>query len=479
MNKVTRGERLMNKLVDEGTISSTGKDWLIAAVDPFHDHQLSNLQGWPDAETGASVVRCIKQSVTIQKPGGTLPAGNWDCHILQWPWLTGTQAGANVGLFIPNIARVGNNFTYASPALVFNKVGGLQVHAVAPGSNLDIMGSPLVSALVATLEVDPLFTQGPGRLLGIGFEVHNTTSTLNVQGSVLAYRLMANSPQPSTWVGTSTAATPNIATFSASNVRYPPKNAAEAMLLSGSRQWDAKEGIYSVGAFSSSDNPAYPIEASCPIINGIDQDDLDATLNTARVYFPQPANAITGTSAPVMPFRMHPIHQSGCIFSGLSDTTTLTINWNVYYETFPGPASSQILPLATPSCEFDPDALDLYSRIMIDLPVGVMVKENGLGDWFLDAASKAAKFIGPALAALPHPIAKGAGAALSYLGETGQNYVKRNPAAVSAPPNAWEDESGIREVEELLPVRKSIQPKKKKKKNGPLVQKKNPVQRRR
>jgi hypothetical protein len=276
----------------------------------------------------------------------------------------------------------------------------------------------------------------------MGFEVHNTTSQLNVQGAVCAYRMMANDLIPSTY--TATIGTDG-AWFSGINIRHPPLNTAEALLLSGTRQWEAKDGIYSVTAFINEENPALPIPMTTPVINVPGNDDLDGVFNLSAVFTPYPAPPFTvgGLTSvyPMIAFRVHPIHQSGAIFTGLSDTTTLTLNWNVYYESFPSQVQLQILPLATPSCEFDPDALDFYSRIMVDLPVGVQVRENGLGDWFLDAASKAASFIGPAIAALPHPIAKGAGAALSYLGETGGNYVKRNQQA--PPPNTWEESSGF------------------------------------
>ncbi len=135
--------------------------------------------------------------------------------------------------------------------------------------------------------------------------------------------------------------------------------------------------------------------------------------------------------------RVHPFHQSGAIFTGLSFNTTLTLNLNVYYESFPSMSDPNILALAKPSAIYDPCALELYSRVLQELPVGVPVRENGLGDWFLNAASTAAKYLGPVISMMPHPIAKGAGAALTYLGQTGQDYVKRQ-----TPPNSWEQQSG-------------------------------------
>jgi hypothetical protein len=226
------------------------------------------------------------------------------------------------------------------------------------------------------------------------------------------------------------------------------------MLLQGSRQWQASEGCYVVGAFSSEENPAFGISQAIPIMNTGATESTEGAANNYNVYAPRIERtfaSFSGLAAPYQnfwtptyaPIRVHPIHQSGAIFSGLSAQTTLTVNVNFFYESFPGPSDEQILVLAKPSCKYDPCVMELYSRLIQELPVGVPVAENGLGDWFLDAASKAAKYIGPVLAALPHPIAKGAGAALTYLGDTGQDYVKRQQKEFIQPPNAWEQASGV------------------------------------
>jgi hypothetical protein len=136
----------------------------------------------------------------------------------------------------------------------------------------------------------------------------------------------------------------------------------------------------------------------------------------------------------------------GEIYSGLSDQTVLTINQNCFLEKFPGPDDREVLPLATLSAEYDPDVLDLYSRIVSDLPVAVPVMENGLGDWFYDAASTAAKYLGPVLSALPHPMLKGAGVALEGLSSVmeGNNKPKKKRKQTQQaakqnlpPPNSW------------------------------------------
>lgn len=411
MNKVTRGEKVLQRLVDQGQISSCGRDWLIAAVDPFHDKQLANLRGWPDLESGSSVIRCIKQSMTITVPT-FVPAGtNWDCHIVQWPWLNGSGTPLGTGSFAVSVTRQGQVFQMPLPIVNSGQVGGLQAYGCTAGTNMNIVGTGNGTS-IGRLDIDPQFTQGAGRLVGMGFEVHNTTSQLNVQGACAVWRQMALNPSANTWQGFDAT---NY-TFSGTPVRFPPKNLAESLLLQGSRQWEAREGCYVVSAFNDADNPAKPIQPTAPVIMGSLFDDLEGAVATTPINYPIPGPAV-GISGlrPVQSYRVHPIHQSGAIFSGLSYTTSLVVNWNVYYESFPALSQIEILPLAAPSCEYDPDALDLFERILQDLPVGVKVKENGLGDWFMGAVSDAAKFISPLLKVVP-TVGPGLSAIADYVG---------------------------------------------------------------
>ncbi len=457
MSRVNRGEKLLNRLVSESKITPTGRDWIVAAIDPFHDNQLDNLEGWPDMECGASVVRCVKQSIQIKKPALSA-AGNWDCHVVAWPMLDEYTANYYKATRVQNLV---NGPAYPIVVPVSSPIGGVTAYGVTPNTDLDIQcDDPAKTLKIGSVSLAQEFTRGAGRLIGMGFEVHNTTADLTKQGSVAVYRQQADSRDPTTihYYGTTYASS-----LPVTLVRYPPKSLAEAMLVSGSRQWEARDGCYCVCAFSSEENPAQPSSPTVPLIQNVDEDDAENILNTSAVWVPVPKNVLGGGAA-VLPQRVHPIHLSGAIFTGLSDTSTLTLNVNYFYESFPAQRDKAIMVLAKPSCKYDPCVMELYSRLVQELPVGVPVAENGLGDWFLDAATKAAKYIGPLLAAAPHPIAKGAGAALTYLGETGGDYIKRNQQ--TQPPNAWKrenaSESEAGQVQQLKKEVKKIKKKQKK-----------------
>jgi len=104
---------------------------------------------------------------------------------------------------------------------------------------------------------------------------------------------------------------------------------------------------------------------------------------------------------------------SGSYFTGLSLQTTLTVNWNVYVERFPTQLDIDLVLLAAPSPPYDIQALEFISECMRLLPPGVMVAENGLGDWFADVLQTGADYVAPLLANVPHPYAQGISAALT------------------------------------------------------------------
>jgi len=440
-NKVTRGERILSRLVEEDKISVQGKDWLICAIDPFHDHQLKELAGWPDVQSGASVVSCIKGSLTVRKPVAA-PAGPWNCHIVQFPWLTASRGPGAIGAYtvMPRSGNVlSSNLAVLGSASV---VGGLSVYYVPDGIQLDLtQGNGTV--LIGRINVDQLYTDGVTRLIGLGHEIHNTTAMLNVQGAITCWRMMSNDNEPIHWKIQGTDVPLSTCDFSGPLVRYPPTTQAEAMLLSGSRQWEAKDGSYAVAAFHDIENPARLISPMAPVFNAAATADQEGFLASSNVYAPIPGNVVgPGTCRGMMGFRVHNFHMHGEILTGLSNETVLTINQNVFLEKFPATDDLEVLPLATLSAEYDPDVLDLYSRVVTELPVAVPVNENGLGDWFFDAASQAAKYIGPVLSALPHPMLKGAGMALTGLSDVMNQPKKRRtrqkPASAAVPPpNSW------------------------------------------
>jgi len=361
----------------------------------MHDHLLTDLKGWPDVESAPSVVRCFKQTVQIEVLGSI--TGNWDCLINTWPMLQNYDAQ----FYTRNIAPQGGNNSVSSFTDPANTaaVGGVTIYECASGDNMSIGSGSCVN--FGALDSHTLgLSQEPGRLIGMGIEAVNTTSTLNVQGSVTVFRqpLPHSEPflldLPPTPPPTYNPATPYINhSVMATLYPNPPLNLAQAMLLAGSRQWKASEGAYVVVPFLGQDNPPLVTNYTQPFfIQGLLDTDTD-TVNTTTLLGPQ---AITGGSSAQPTIwggqRLNPVHMAGIYFSGLSQASTLSLNVNIYYETFPS-TYSDLVTLAKPSCVYDSCALELLSRVLSDMAVGVPASENWDGEWWADVVSKLSSFL--------------------------------------------------------------------------------------
>jgi hypothetical protein len=254
-------------------------------------------------------------------------------------------------------------------------------------------------------------------LIGVGYEIHCTADDLTNRGNLLCYRQTQGTRDQTTFTGLcgdSAALVLGDYTFAGTPYRLPPRNASEAILQPGTRQWAFKEGLYQPGTFHTVENPTYAGDYNEPVLLAPDQDDQFSVNNTAQIAFPVAiSNSVSTTkntvlyqkyAAPLM--HLHPIHQSGCILSGLASGSTFNVNVVWYYESFPSTSENAIISLARPSAEFDPIALNMYSHALSMMPVGVKVNENSSGDWFYDIVSNIGKIALPILGAIPHPVAK-------------------------------------------------------------------------
>lgn len=395
---------MLQTLVNRTGLTESGRDFLIAALDPMHDSQLKELQGWPDLETASSIVRCVKQTVTVASNQG--PTDNWDCHIMQLPW----DDAINMSVYHRTTAGGGR---VLSAPLTMGSLGGLTIVGLPAGDNLDMTG--ITGATLGRLLVDPTYSQGSGRLVGMGFEVINSTSQLNVQGQVTVYRQPQSYPNPVTWVTAVSGGVIDSPGFSGHFVRCPPLTQAEAMLIPGTRQWLARDGCYIVQSFVGQDNPPKLVDYIVPVVQVISStEETFGGPGTNATPLLAPTTGLVGTIPTInVATKIYPMHTGGCIFTGLSASTTLSVTLNYYYETFPTPAEAGILVLATPSAVYDPIALEIFSHCLNSMPVGVPACDNEEGDWFdgiVAIIRNIAPAVIPALAAI-NPALGGFGAA--------------------------------------------------------------------
>jgi len=245
----------------------------------------------------------------------------------------------------------------------------------------------------------------------MGMEICNTTSDLNKQGLVTVYRVPISQNDDGTTfvIQNNTAADTQTYIGSAEGVYipFPPNTIAAAELFPGTKAWAAELGTYQTAVFNTPDVPSQGLSFTMPILFNTSQNDAQVTAPLFTRLNSYVTAAATQGYAVAPQVSWTEFDMSGSFFTGLSNSTTLTVNYIVYIERFPNQDDLDLIVSAKRSPEYDIRALEAYSVIAQSLPVGVPFNENGLGDWFKSAVNMAASV----LPMIPHPIAQGLGMA--------------------------------------------------------------------
>jgi len=359
-------ENKITKLCERVGVTPDGKAYLDNALDPFKD-EMVRCEGLPDLMTGNSVVREVKQTVTIAAPGSV----NWSAHIFMDP-LVGPYTGYDT--------TQRSQFSWDPTTQVNPKnFGGLTVRSGPDGVNL----TPTDTTLSLPLPIG--FANAKTRVLGMAFEVHDTTAAVSKQGTVIVYRKnsqLHKNQAINSWIN------PAVLTQRGSdvvlNLAGPPVNPADCLILPGSKQWEAKDGCYCVCTASDQNNNPSGSNLMATFQN-------DTKLAAGHGWISPLLTIDAANSNIFAPFgngvMATPFNYSGAYFTGLNPVSTLTLNANWIIETFPDETDVGIIPIATPSPAFDPAALELYARIAHKLSSGVKVGSNASGDWIKNLAN--------------------------------------------------------------------------------------------
>lgn len=363
-------------------ISPLGRDFLKMCLDPMHDCAMDPV-GWPDEVAIPSVVRRIPQSFDIAYPIGNTnypsPGTTWNVHITLNPWLN--------QMYYNSINRVNNVLTTVvdpGPDII----GGLQAWACPSGVDFvygNSTGPNPISPIVGSAYLENNYTAGAGRLVSLGMEIINTTPMITVGGTITPWRAPEPIPNPTGFSFVDITTGDVVRSCTATEMRYPPQNEASALLYKSSSQWKANEGCYMIGTFLAQENNPLMVNYTVPYLNssGSNEDVTNVpgditSQNTGPIWVPVPVSASLA-----MPSTMiYPINQMGCIITGLSPSSTFTVKFNCYYETFPSLAQPDILVLARSNTPHDPIALQYLTSVYKAMPVGVASRENFDGEWW-------------------------------------------------------------------------------------------------
>lgn len=395
MNVTRRGvpmpEEVSVKILKDIGLSQAGVAAVEAAIDPFHDYMIHNHLGWPDQNQANSVLEVLNRQVLI-----TSAAASWDCSLVITPFSDIFPISYNntpafyggTGLpVVPSTAITPLLFQQYTD--VIDNYGGISIMTAASGTTM--LPTPVGGGAVTTLALSP-FTDvadattttrpfGAFRIVSCGLEVINVTQEINKQGSVTCWRYpdaleSCNCPV----IKLNGLADPIVESSCVAKVmRNPPVSLNEATFIPGAQSWKAADGCYIVGALSGDLEPARLMEGNVIIANeqlssqtllASNPGQYNTSLNTANHYK-------TSTA-------IHESHlqQGGAFFAGLGANNVLQVKMRWYVEVFPNVGDLNLMPLARPSAAFDPRALEIYSKAIVNLPVGCPVGDNAHGSFW-------------------------------------------------------------------------------------------------
>lgn len=400
-NRVPRkAKQVLDKLVGSRSMTQEGMEWLVCATDPFHDDRVRN-PGYPDMSTVNSVVQTYTTTTSISAPTGQPSNQTWDLHVPFLPFspsivasplpagLNSVQLQANG--YMPN---QGTNFLLYPG---FNAIS-----CGTPGTDWYSSSSVSGASNSNIVAIPPKFLSGHARLIGAGLEVVNTTADLYKGGSLTVYRAPSCVEEG---IVKDKLAYPSVADawvpYPVEYISLPPTTQAEAAIYTDSRTWAAEDGCYVVVPQVNIDNPFRTFSPSDVVIKKTLDYQSENDWITAGSSKPAWSSVLVGanrsiTSAGTGSHGL-PFENVGTILTGLNPNATIQLSVKYFFERIPSTVEADILGMAQVPPAFDGVAMEIYSRCLAQMPVGVPVSENPLGEWFtgiLDTVASVAPKIG-------------------------------------------------------------------------------------
>lgn len=372
-------------------LTESENGYFIACTDIFHDSPYTVI-GRPSVGTQLqnTVVMNLETTITQSSFPGLVPADNWSCNIVSYPFLTSKSF----------ISTVDNGyFVTPSTPSTNAKWGGVVAYGSAVGASTIIPASNYVS-LNGDKFFYPEYTGAADNhnnrifyeVLSIGMEIINATPELYKSGNVTRYRVPTQGRATNVELlltnGTDPRFSPEVFVYP-----LPPTTEALATQYPDSVIDEAQAGSYQMHTLQDQVSDFYCSNNS--IIHIVNPSPPSAGFNgwTAR----QPFSTTQIYDAPMVRGDFDII---GSYFTGLSPQTILKIRYRAIVSLVPSSTDSKLVSLAKASPPPNP-ALDLLiHQVQSTFSPGIPASMNASGDWWktvLKGVSKVAKPIGSAL----------------------------------------------------------------------------------
>jgi len=410
---LSKGTEKALALAAQRGVTEAGKIWLTEALDPFHDTSI-DVVGYPDPINSSTLVYEINQSIQLTAPTGIVSTDTWSAHIFNLPELQSNNLISDVARNIYAYQAVPASTNVAAMGLLnvvswTSSVTTSTFDLSANNQPQTINSTPSFRTYQNSTVTNPQNTTGAtnywgaSRVVGLAFEIENTSSDLNKQGTTTCYRMpQVNQVGMTAYSSTAIAASWYFPSLTCTS-KLPPVTVTDALQLDGSSQWDAADGAYVVCTQASLDNPLVtpqPMNRQFGYTVGSAYTGMSNTGSAWVGNFSNSATAALSYNASMNNFKPIPFNTSGVFLTGLSPNSTFNVRLRIIMERAPSFDEGQIANFANKSPPYDPIAFEIYSRAIYELPVGVGYNENPLGEWFkkvVSAVRGGAEFLTPVI----------------------------------------------------------------------------------
>jgi len=358
-------------------MSKDGQDWLVSAVDPYHDFERS-IEGAPDHLVSKSFTRRFNQALTV---GANADDDNIYIDFFGFHGVAGNWCPWGVD-HVPDAIDA-----------------GIPVHPIHiyRSANASATIGSIIGATATTLGGFDT-TQSPdvpSRIVSMGLEITDVTPSLYRKGTIYCTHVNGEVEDCNYQVSIN-----DTLFFTAPNFTKPclPSTTEQIAQLPGAYVGKLADGIYTqarlcefqpprrqrtthaTGGMVGSQNKSQVIMYAQPTAPRTSawQPTVDPSLPL------QVSNVIGRTAAPdsgFQPFRI--------VCAGMAAETTLQVTVKITVEYFPVPTHLFECGLATFSPAYDPLAIAAYHAIISQLPYAVPVGFNSAGEFWRMAQAAA------------------------------------------------------------------------------------------
>jgi len=337
--------------------------------------------------------------MTISAPSTITSTQTWQCNIFNLPWVgpIGLTRAISIGPSVTSNAwqEIATPTVFAGGLVAISTIGTGETSLAA----IAAINNPAVASL-QTLSPPASNLLGKIRIVAAGHEVTNVTSELNVQGTATVWRSPVQDYESASSQTLFGPGFTRASIMSGMVVEAAPTTIAQALILPGSRQWHAKEGSYQAHSFHDvTDVPTEEYNNIQPIY--IEQGAGNPGALTVFTSFPVATQTFNTTpiTANLITLGVFgaptwtKFDMCGTFYTGLSPQTVLNVQYNIDIQIFPDIQDTQLVLLAREPLCYDEVALRAYAKAISRLPVGVMQKDNGLGEWFRETVQELAPYV--------------------------------------------------------------------------------------